>query len=179
MLMDKYWKYLRGPFPQRIRSEVAAADHGAHGGEGLGSTRDGAKNALQNDDLRGIGGRFDPLICHNLFEGTKRVKSIKSLENVYNLATLAGPAAFEPGGSKGANLKETHQLSDFTLAPTRANQLQDHVMWFNLPTSSRGYQSGASPNSCRRRGRSHMLENKTYITNFRTSSGLALQNVSQ
>ena len=66
LLMDKYWKYLRVKLPtsqQKNRSE----EHGAHCGEGLGSSRYGAKNALQNDDLRAIGYCWDPKLFQ--FEG--------------------------------------------------------------------------------------------------------------
>ena len=91
-----------------------------------------------------------------------RPTRIKSLEYRIENTFFALVPYIEPGGSKGANLKETHQFPDFTLASTRANQLQDHAIWFNLPTSGRGYQSGASPNSCRKRSKS---QNKTRITN--------------
>lgn len=46
------------------RSETS---QGAHCGEGLGSSRYGAKNALQNDDLRAIGYCWDPKLLQ--FEG--------------------------------------------------------------------------------------------------------------
>ena len=157
--------------PQGEVAHFAAKDseeQGAHC-EGLGSTRYGAENALQNDDLRAIGCCWDPNVV------TICLKAHPHQElGIQNWQNLQHWFHIEPGDSKGANLKETHQFPDLTLASIRVNWQTflklTHVIWFNLPTSSTGYQIGASPKSC---GRHPQVTKDTHHKS--TSSGLAWQ----